>query len=228
MKKILLTISLLFFALSANAEGGSVWSWFDDLFGDEVDAEAVAVEEVIVTEEALTVSSFPEGFFVDRAHFTNQVVDREPVDVVVELYSDFGDSINFYTDIRECVDCTLEHEWVFEGEVKFTLPTEVRYPRYRWWSTKNHLLVGVWTVNVLINGENVATKTLNFIEATRVQVQLAPLEYHMRKRAVSNCGKELERWRRELKESPDDDYVQFKVDQLEDRCSVNSSRPSAK
>jgi autonomous glycyl radical cofactor GrcA len=231
-----LTLLLTPVALAEETDTFLNWDWLDDIelfVVDEPVAEAEVVEEVVeveVVEEVVeieavevVVETTPTEDLtekVDRAQFTTQVIDREPVDDISELYTDFGDSVLFFTDIRECVDCVLEHQWMQAGEEVARLDAEVRYPRFRWWSQKNHLTPGKWTVNTLLNGEVVATRNLEYVEATQVQIQQAPVQYHVRKRATIECEEDLVYWRELLANDPNEDYYKFKIDQIEKRCSV--------
>lgn len=157
---------------------------------------------------------------VDRAQFTTQVENREPVDDIDELYTDFGDTVYFFTDIVDCVGCEVSHQWIFEGEVVFELSTVPEFERWRWWSAKSQLEEGIWEVHVIVNGELTVTKSLQFIEATPIQMQQAPVQYHVQKELVNDCFEELEYWRSQLSDMPDEPYYQFKVHQWESRCSV--------
>jgi hypothetical protein len=99
--------------------------------------------------EDVSDSPVPNAY-VARAQFTTAVVDREPVDQVMELDAQ-ADRIYFFTDLRNLQGRTITHRWEFEGKILSEVHFKVGGPRWRVYSAKSLNLgeTGKWTVFVL-------------------------------------------------------------------------------
>ncbi|MCU7815594.1 MAG: DUF2914 domain-containing protein [Candidatus Thiodiazotropha sp. (ex Lucinoma kastoroae)] len=104
-----------------------------------VDLNAEEVEE----------SPVPDAY-VARALFTNDIVNKEPIDQVVKLH-DQATRIIFFTDLRNLQGRTVTHRWEFEGEIVSEVDIEVGGPRWRAYSVKslNPGTSGKWIVFVI-------------------------------------------------------------------------------
>ena len=99
--------------------------------------------------QELTESPVPDAY-VARALFTSEVVDREPVDQVVNVGPE-DNEIFFFTDLRHLTGRTVTHRWEFEGRFMGQIEFKVGGPRWRVYSRKslNPGESGKWTVLVL-------------------------------------------------------------------------------
>jgi hypothetical protein len=104
---------------------------------------------VSLAAEDVSDSPVPDAY-VARAQFTTAVVDREPVDQVMELDAQ-ADRIYFFTDLRNLQGRTITHRWEFEGKILSEVHFKVGGPRWRVYSAKSLNLgeTGKWTVFVL-------------------------------------------------------------------------------
>lgn len=167
----------------------------------------------------LPLSAYSESI-ITQAQFTTQVSDREPVDDLETLPSDFTETVYYYTDLRDCVGCTIEHQWIRDGEVVYSRKSVAKYPRWRWWSGKSNLEPGTWSVNIVVNGDHAMVDQLEVELSTPVLMQQAPVQYRVQKRVLTECDQELEYWENQLAENPTEEYYKFKLYTWQKRCSV--------
>lgn len=73
--------------------------------------------------------------YLAKAQFTTRIFEREPVDNIKKLNSNFK-KIYFFTDVRDCKGCRIEHQWWHKGNEVSSVDARAKYPRYRWWSSK--------------------------------------------------------------------------------------------
>lgn len=87
---------------------------------------------------------------VARAQFTREVVDREPVDTLVELPND-ENRVLFFSEVRDMQGQTVTHRWEYQGRVMAEVSFRVDGPRWRVYSEKRLLpeQTGMWTVMVV-------------------------------------------------------------------------------
>lgn len=99
--------------------------------------------------ENIVVGNKPDGW-VERAIFTSQIQDREPVDEVTVIDTNLQE-IQFFTELRQLAGRTVTHRWEYEGEVMAEVRFEVGGPRWRVFSKKGLLpsQTGKWTVVVV-------------------------------------------------------------------------------
>jgi hypothetical protein len=104
---------------------------------------------IILSAEEIKESPVPNAY-VDRAQFTTAVVDREPVDQIVQLDAQ-ATRVFFFTDLRNLQGRTVTHRWEFEGQVMSEVDFKVGGPRWRVYSAKslNPGETGKWTVFVI-------------------------------------------------------------------------------
>ena len=162
-------------------------------------------------------SSAENGAF--RAQFTTQVSDREPVDNISELENSFT-AVYFFTDVRDCVGCKIEHVWSLNGKHVHTQKGTAKYKRYRWWSKKTLTdnLLGTWSVEVKINGKVKVRKKLNYFKPTEAQVKQAPIEKRILKQNLDECEANLKYFHDKTNENPDDPYFKFMLNKWGSRC----------
>ncbi len=84
------------------------------------------------------------------AQFTTGVENREPVDQITFVESGV-EKIFFFSDLRGLAGRTVQHRWIYGGEIVAEVNFEVRGPRWRVWSSKELLpdWIGDWTVEIV-------------------------------------------------------------------------------
>jgi hypothetical protein len=99
---------------------------------------------------SLLVSTSLLAGTVERAQFTLDVVDREPVDQVDSLDTSHR-QISYFTELKDMQGHTITHQWIYDDQVLFEKSFEVGGPRWRVWSSKTLLpgQTGTWVVNTL-------------------------------------------------------------------------------
>ncbi|MDH3355816.1 MAG: DUF2914 domain-containing protein [Chromatiales bacterium] len=110
-----------------------------------------------------------------RALFAQLIVDREPVDQIVELTND-NSKVYFFTELRGLKGQSVTHRWEYDGKPQAAVTFNVGANRWRVWSSKNLQpgWTGLWTVSVLDEAGNVITEeTLNYVSAEdRVETEM--------------------------------------------------------
>ncbi|MEE9606289.1 MAG: DUF2914 domain-containing protein [Myxococcota bacterium] len=88
--------------------------------------------------------------WVERATFTTDVLEREPLDSIDRLAND-RTKVYYFTELRGMEGETVTHRWEFNGEVVAEVPFSVGGPRWRAYSVKKlePLSLGEWTVTVV-------------------------------------------------------------------------------
>lgn len=175
--------------------------------------------KILLLIAAFTFATAQADDNVFRAQFTTQIKDKEPVDNLTSLENVFT-SVSFFTDIRECVNCKVEHVWSLNGKHIYTLKGKAKYPRYRWWSRKtlNDNMLGTWTVKVKINGKERVSRNLAYFEPTRQHIQQTTMNKRLMLNEQGQCETDLEKWHKLTKEDPDDHYYKYMFDKVGKRC----------
>lgn len=122
---------------------------------------------------SLSILSFcfaqPAMALVARAQFSNDVIDREPI-------NDIGDTIKvaygeiqrvyFFTDLRDMSGHTVLHRWLLDGEVQAELPFDIGGDRWRIWSSKKLMpgFDGLWTVEIVDEGVVIDSRSFNYVD----------------------------------------------------------------
>ncbi len=86
---------------------------------------------------------------VARAQLTSNVVNREPVDMLLSPVKAAGrDALYFFTDIRDLGGRTVTHRWEYDGNVVASIPFQIGGDRWRVYSRKSIApgQTGSWTV----------------------------------------------------------------------------------
>jgi hypothetical protein len=107
------------------------------------------------------------GGTVSRATFTSAVVNREPVDRVVELTNDQR-HIYFFTELKGLAGEVISHTWEYAGKIVARETFEVGGPRWRTWSSKTLLpeWTGKWKVVVRdLAGQIISETTFNYLNS---------------------------------------------------------------
>lgn len=156
---------------------------------------------------------------VAAAQFTTRVVNREPVDNIKRLESEYK-RVYFFVDIRDCVGCKIEHQWWHKGKMVSSVKGKSKYDRFRWWSSKTltQYFLGDWTVKVLINDRIRYSKTFRYYEPTRQQKQVAPIQKRIQVQEMSECEVQLRYFSDKVKETPDEPYFNFMLKKWGKRC----------
>lgn len=158
--------------------------------------------------------------YLAQAQFTTRVNKRAPVDNIKRLSSDFR-KVFFFTDIRDCEDCEVEHQWWYRGKKVSVVEGETTGNRYRWWTSKtlSRNMLGDWTVKVIVDGTEVYNKTLTYFKPTVMQQQTAPLQKRVQIQEEGECELQLRYFSDKVKENPDDPYFDFMLKKWGKRCS---------
>jgi hypothetical protein len=156
---------------------------------------------------------------VFRAQFTTQIKDKEPVNNLSKLENVFT-SVFFFTDIRDCVSCKVEHVWYLDGKHIHTQKGTAKYPRYRWWSKKtlNDSMLGKWTVRVKINGQERVSRNLTYFAPSAVELKQAPIQKRLQLNNQAECEERLQHFNTELSNDPTNPYYKFMLNKWGTRC----------
>lgn len=102
---------------------------------------------------------------VARAHFASGITDREPVDEIAQV-PNTTNRVFFFTELLNLTRQRVVHRWIYQGEVIAEVPFDVGGPRWRVWSSKTMLpeWTGVWTVEVVSEGQVLTSATLQYGE----------------------------------------------------------------
>lgn len=154
-----------------------------------------------------------------QAQFTTRVKDRMPVDEVTKLSNEFK-KVFFFTDVRKCTGCKIQHQWWNKGKMVSKVDGKSKSDRYRWWTSKTltNNMTGQWTVKVLINGKVEFTETFTYYTPSLPQRQQAPIQKRLLVEEADGCETELRYFSEKLRENPDDAYFQFMDKKLRKRC----------
>lgn len=154
-----------------------------------------------------------------KAQFTTNVVNREPIDKIDSLSNDFK-TVFYFTDIRDCVGCKVEHQWWHKGKMVSSVKGKSKYARYRWWSKKTLTdnMFGDWTVKVFVDGKMVKADTVTYFKASVSQRQQAPLEQRMKLEEMSECEMQLRYFSDKAEKNPEDTYYKFMLKKWGSRC----------
>lgn len=154
-----------------------------------------------------------------QAQFTTRVKDRMPVDEITKLSKEFK-KVYFFTDVRKCQGCRIQHQWWYKGELVSEVDGKAKYNRYRWWTSKTLTanMTGQWTVKVVIDGDVEFKETFMYYAPTLQKRQQQPVQQRMMVQELDECETELRYFSGKLKKNPDDAYFQFMMKKLGKRC----------
>jgi len=102
---------------------------------------------------------------VNRAQFTSQIENREPVDQLVSVPAEMQKAF-YFTELLDFKGDTITHQWMFQGQEMYRLNFDVKGPRWRVWSSKRMLprWNGSWTVNILdANGKTIHSDSFVYL-----------------------------------------------------------------
>ncbi|MGD8525713.1 MAG: DUF2914 domain-containing protein [Thioalkalispiraceae bacterium] len=125
------------------------------------------------TEELTAQSGFSRGS-VMRSVFTSGIENREPVDDL-ETAGGSGNSITYFTELRDMSGQTAKHRWEHNGKVMAEVEFNVRGPRWRVWSSKALMpqWQGEWKVSVINAADEVISEEV--IQYQPVAEEAAPV-----------------------------------------------------
>lgn len=154
-----------------------------------------------------------------KAQFTTQVKKRAPVDNIKSLSTEFK-KVYFYSDIRDCKKCEIEHQWWYKGNKVSTVEGKAKYKRYRWWTSKTLTkdMLGDWTVKVVVDDDVVYSKTFTYYAPTVIQHQQAPMQQRLQLKTLDECEMQLRYFSGKVEDSPDDVYFKFMLKKWGKRC----------
>ncbi len=116
-----------------------------------------------------TSSESPVSFNIVRAQLTNNVKNREPVDLIKGTVSAEGQSLKhlyYFTEFRNMQGQTLSHRWIHEGKTVAEVNFDIRGNRWRVYSSKylTPSMAGHWQVLLVdARGEPLKTEHFSFI-----------------------------------------------------------------
>jgi len=155
----------------------------------------------------------------DIAQLTTRVSNKAPVNNVTELSTEFN-KIFFFTDIRDCSGCRIEHKWFYKGKLVSTVDGRAKSDRWRWWSSKTLTedMVGLWTVKLFLDGQITRTKKFTYYKPTFTQRANTPVQKRLMAVEEDECEMQLRYFSEKSKEDPDDEYFQFMLQKWGKRC----------
>ena len=108
---------------------------------------------------------------LERAQFTRDVQDKEPVDEISDSFQASNDPLYFFTEVKNASGETITHRWKHDGEVKAEVPLEVGSDSWRTWSSKELMpeWEGEWTVEVVDSQGNVIDEQSVQVETSQQQ-----------------------------------------------------------
>ena len=109
-----------------------------------------AIQPTFLLFVSLLFASLVQAAGVERGQFTTAVIDREPVDAVIEVGPE-KDRITYFTELRDLTGHQVTHQWMYGDSVMFEKTFSIGGPRWRVWSSKNLRpeWTGTWVVNTL-------------------------------------------------------------------------------
>jgi len=157
---------------------------------------------------------------LSQAQFTTRVNNRVPVDDITKLSTNYK-KIYFFTDVRDCSKCEIEHQWWYRGIKIGTIEGKTTGGRYRWWTSKNLNVdfIGDITVKVIVAGDEVYTKTFTYYNPTHTQQQTIPIQQRVNAQESDDCELQLRYFSDKVSDSPDDPYFKFMLKKWGKRCS---------
>jgi len=160
------------------------------------------------------------GNNLSQAQFTTRVNNRVPVDNITKLSTNYK-RVYFFTDVRDCNKCKIEHQWWYRGIKIGTIEGKTTGNRYRWWTSKNLNadFIGDITVKVIVDGNEVHTKTFTYYNPTQKQQQTVPIQQRVQIQEAGECELQLRHFSNELNDNPDDPYIKFMLNKWGKRCS---------
>ena len=116
----------------------------------------------------LALPVFAEGT-VARAHFSTDVIDREPIDDIGPTVKvEYGDiqNVYFFTDLRDMSGSQVIHKWKLDGDDQADVVFDIGGDRWRVWSSKRLLpgFDGTWSVDVVVDGKIVESRSFDYVD----------------------------------------------------------------
>lgn len=99
------------------------------------------------------------GGSVSRATFTRAVVNREPVDYLIQVTQP-RQHLYFFSELKGLTGDTVKHRWEADGQIVAEYPFSVGGPKWRIWSSHTIDRPGTWVVKV-VNARGVVLKESN-------------------------------------------------------------------
>ncbi len=143
-----------------------------------VEPVVLAPVEAAPQETDATVSDEEIAAAVGRSAFAMEIVDREPVDSVIEVTND-QTKIFYFTELLNLDGTTVTHRWSYDGNVIAEIPFEVGGSRWRVYSSKtlDPAWLGDWTVTVLDqDGQVLAEQALAYTDSAAVGSNPEPIK----------------------------------------------------
>jgi hypothetical protein len=154
--------------------------------------------------------------YVSRAFFSTNIENREPTNRATKVSTD-TELVNLFTEVKDCVGCTLQHRWYRDGKRIHDLETKVTAKRYRWWTGSSVKTPGEWEGEVLLNGKVQQTVTLSVFDAAG-QPKAPTVQQRLKSEKVDECEKNLKYFHDMVRRYPDDPYYEFMFQKWGKRC----------
>lgn len=174
---------------------------------------------VVIAPDYATAGGGLVAEYLSHAQFTTRVNNRKPVNDLNSLSTKFK-KIYFFTDIRGCEDCDIEHQWWHKGNKVSAVESETTSNRYRWWTSKtlNANSIGEWTVKVYIDDDYVYSKSLRYYIPTKKQRQASPVIKRLDVKESDDCEIQLRYFSDKVEKNPKEPYFKFMLKKWGKRC----------
>lgn len=167
MRNILLTSVLLGLPLAAAAQEEPQTT--QTQYGQEQaqDTQTQQQQQQAGMQASAQTGAEPE---IERAQFTSEVQNREPVDEVSDFQAQ-QEPLYFFTEVKNAAGETITHRWMHNGEVMAEVPLEIGSDSWRTWSSKEFVpgWDGEWTVEVVDAQGNTLEEASISVETRQMQ-----------------------------------------------------------
>ena len=154
---------------------------------------------------------------INRSHFTTNVTKMEPADILTEFNSSHG-KISFFSEIVNCKNCEIKHEWYIDNKLTFDKSTISKYQRYRWWSTKNITNAKTVNVKIYINDKFILARHIKLSTPEMQQQYQAPIPQQIKRHEKTRCDRKIEYYTSRAKEHPESRFYSFFLKKWKSRC----------
>jgi len=154
-----------------------------------------------------------------QAQFTTRIKGRMPLDNLSTLSTKFK-KIFFFTNIRDCEDCDIQHRWWHKGNEVSVVESKTTSSRYRWWTNKtlNNSSIGEWTVKVYVDDDHIYSKSFTYYKPSIKQQNKVPVQKRLLAREADECELQLRYYSDKVKEDEKEPYFEFMLKTWGKRC----------
>ena len=170
MRTLILTLTLLLFAMPAFSQGVLTEAYKSELKQNVEELQALDQAGLATDRDKFMLNYYREklqGLNAEaagsphRALFTTRIQDKEPVDDLASVTAATR-QVSFFTELRNLNGKVATHRWSVKGQVVYSKDFRVGAQRWRVWSTKTITPFSgqVVVVQILVNGQVVTQETL--------------------------------------------------------------------